>query len=132
MLKAVINHILTFYISFSSIIFSLLLYTRLSFRGMSTQDPIMSDASTNTEDGVISEKRHKQILTENHDEKCLLLKRIKQKDEYFAKLSQTYKHELSLLQNEHKEEQKLANKFINDVCDQLDKVKLEVSLLIVL
>ena len=99
---------------------------------MSTQDPIMSDASTNTEDGVISEKRHKQILTENHDEKCLLLKRIKQKDEYFAKLSQTYKHELSLLQNEHKEEQKLANEFINNVCDRLDKVKLEVSLLIVL
>jgi len=98
---------------------------------MSTQDP-MSDASTSTEDGVMSEKLHKAILIKKQDEKCLLLKTIQQKEEDIANQRQYFKSELSLLQNEHKSEQKSANECINNVCDQLDKVKLEVSLLIVL
>ena len=99
---------------------------------MSTQD-LMSDASTmTTEDGVVSEKLHKEILTRKQDEKCLLLKTIQQKEEDIANQRQYFKSELSLLQNENKSEQKSANECINNVCDQLDNVTLEVSLLIVL
>ena len=115
-LKAVINHTHRFCISFSSIIFSLLLYTRLSFRGMS----------------VISEERHKQILTKNQDEKCHLLKTIQRKEEEMANQRQYYKSELSLLKNEHKSEQKSATECINNVCNEMDKVTLEVCILIVL
>ena len=98
---------------------------------MSTQD-LMSDASTSTEDGVISEKLHKEILTRKQDEKCLLLKTIKRKDEDFANQRQNYKYELDLLKKEQESEQKSANECINNFCDEMDKVKLEVSLLIVL